>query len=195
VDLGIVIPLVVLPIAVVGAFVWYRRSIAGLASDDDRSISGVRLTAEALHRLDSPPWRVVHETGAALGGVDHVLIGPPGVIAITTVVSDRPTPEQLVEASSESRLLSEAAIECGPVDELVRPASAECRVAAHVFWGTPDPQRPAYDDVVRGRQIVEGQRIDEWAASLPSLEGFGQARIDLAWRAVTMGIGRPDPLS
>ncbi len=55
-DLGIVIPLVVLPFVVVGAFVWYRRSVAGLAPDDDRAISGVRLTAEALHRFPSPPW-------------------------------------------------------------------------------------------------------------------------------------------
>ncbi len=194
-DLGIVIPLIVLPVVVIVAFVWYRRSIAGLAPDDDRTISGVRLTAEALYRLDSPPWRVVYETGSSLGGVDHVLIGPPGVIAITTVVSDRPTPEQLIAASSESRLISEAAIECATVDDLARTASAECRLAAHVFWGTPDPQRPAHDDVVRGRQVVEGQRIGEWAASLPAADGFDQTRIDLAWRAVAMGIGRPDPLS
>jgi hypothetical protein len=197
VDLGIVIPLVVLPIVIVGAFVWYRRSIARLKPEDAKPISGARLTAEALHRLHSPPWRVVYEIGGALGGVDHVVVGPPGVVAITTVVANRPVPETLIEATGEARLMSEAAVARGPVDELVRPAGADCRLTARVFWGTPDPSRPEHDEVAHGSQLVEGQRIEQWLASISDLtteHELDQAQVDLAWQAIVMGIGRPNPL-
>lgn len=193
-DLGIVIPLVVLPIVIIAAALWYRRSMADLKPDDPKPVSGVRLTSEALHRLDSPPWRVVYEIGGALGGVDHVVIGPPGVIAVTTVVADRPTPEKLIESSSEARLASEAAVARGPVDELARPAGAECRLSARVFWGSPDASRADHDDVAHGSQLVEGQRIDRWLASLTSEPNLEQPQIDLVWQAIVMGIGRPNPL-
>jgi hypothetical protein len=99
VNLGIVIPLVVLAVVIVAGYIWYRRSMARMRPDETKPISGVRLTAEALHR-ESPPWRVVYEIGGTLGGVDHVIIGPAGIIAITTVVADRPSPERLRETST-----------------------------------------------------------------------------------------------
>lgn len=193
--LGIVVSLVLLLVFVIGGFALYRRSMADLAPDDAKPVSGVRLTAETLHRLASPPWRVVHEIGSALGGVDHVVIGPPGIIAVTTVVADRPSVQQLIDASSEARLVSDAAVARGPVDELARPAGAECRLAARVFWGSPDPDRPSHDQAAHGLVLVEGQRISEWVTDLPPQVGFDQAQIDLAWQAIAMGIGRPNPLA
>lgn len=200
VDLGIVIPLVVLPVVIVAGYIWYRRSMARMRPDDAKPISGVRLTAEALHR-ESPPWRVVYEIGGALGGVDHVIIGPAGVIAITTVVADRPPSARLLEASGEAQLVSEAAVARGPVDEIARPSGISCRLSAKVFWGAPDPSRPAYDDVAYGSQLVEGQRIHEWLAAIndPAIERddalLDPAQIDLAWQSIVMGIGRPNPLA
>ena len=165
-SLGIVIPLVALPILIIGAYVWYRRSMAALKPDEAKPVSGVRLTAETLHRLDSPPWRVVYEIGGALGGVDHVIIGPPGIIAITTFMTDRPTPERLLATSSDPQLTAEAAVERGPVDELARPSGVSCRLSARVFWGRPDPDRPAFEEVAHGNHLVEGQRITEWLTAL-----------------------------
>lgn len=196
-SVGIIVPLVVLPILLVGAYVWYRRSITGMRPDEAKPVSGVRLTAEALHRAPSPPWRVVYEIAGALGDVDHVVVGPPGVVAITTVVADRPDPAQLRDASGEAKLVSEAAIVRGPLDELLRAATASCDRWARVHWGTPDPGRPAAVDLVHGSVLVEGQRIDEWLAAMvaDATEPLDAPRIDAIWRTVVVGIGRPDPLS
>jgi hypothetical protein len=168
VDLGIVIPLVVLPMLVIAGFVWYRRSIEKLAPEETRPVSGVRLTAEALHRDAAPPWRVVHEIGGALGGVDHVVIGPPGIVAITTVATDRPALDDLLRITGETQLVSEAAVNRGPVDEVARPSGVPCRLWARVFWGAPDPSRPPHEELAHGSQLVEGQRIGEWLQALSS---------------------------
>jgi hypothetical protein len=196
VSVGIIVPLIILPILLVGAYLWYRRSITDMRPDQTKPISGLRLTAEALHRAPAPPWRVVYEVGGALGDVDHVIVGPPGVVAITTVVGDRPDPARLRAASSDAILLSEAAIARGPLDELLRAAAASCDRWARVHWGTPDPARPATDDLVHGSVLVEGQRIDEWLAGMAAgaAAPLDAARIDAIWRTVVIGIGRPDPL-
>jgi hypothetical protein len=197
VSLGIVIPLIILVVLLIGAYVWYRRSMTALKPDETKPVSGVLLTAEALHRLDSPPWRIVYQIGGALGGVDHVIIGPPGVIAVTTIMADRPNAERLVAAAGDAQLVAEAAVERGPADELVRPAGVACRLSARVYWGAPDPDRPAFDEVALGNHLVEGQRLTDWLEALddPAAEPrITQSQIDLAWQAIVRGIGRPDPL-
>ena len=192
---GIVVPLILLPIVIVAVFAWYRRSMAGIAAVDTRPVSGLRLTAEALHRAPTP-WRIVFEVGGALGEVDHVVVGPAGVAAITTIVADRPDLDVLRDARSEAILVSEAAIARGPLDELLRAADASCDRWARVYWGTPDSTRPAADRLVHGSSLVEGQRVQEWLASLVAdtstpLDG---RRIDEIWRTIVTGIGRPDPI-
>jgi hypothetical protein len=196
VSAGIVVPLIILPILLVGAYIWYRRSIADMRPDEAKPISGLRLTAEALHRAPAPPWRIVYEVGGALGDVDHVIVGPPGVVAITTVVADRPDPVELREAHGDAILVSEAAVARGPLDELLRAAAASCDRWARVHWGTPDPRRQAAEDLVHGSVLVEGQRIDEWLAAMvaEAATPLDAARIDAIWRTVVIGIGRPDPL-
>ena len=196
-SVGIIVPLIILPILLVGGFLWYRRSIDDMRPDQAKPVSGIRLTAEALHRAPAPPWRVVYEVGGALGDVDHVIIGPPGVVAITTVVADRPDPVHLRDARSDAILVSEAAVARGPLDELLRAAAASCDRWARVHWGTPDPARAAVEDLVHGSVLVEGQRIDEWLASMAADAAvpLDAARIDAIWRTVVIGIGRPDPLS
>lgn len=195
-SLGIIIPLVVLPLLIVGILLWYRRSIAAMAPAGSKPVSGLRLTAEALHRMPSPPWRVVYEIGGALGEVDHVVVGPVGVLAITTSVADRPEPQQLLEARSEARLVSDAAIARGPMADLLRATAGSCDRSVAVFWGTPNARRPAADDVVHGYQLVEGQRIDQWLDALAAAcaAPLDQARIDEIWSTIVTGIGRPDPL-
>lgn len=196
---GIVIPLVILPIAVIGVFIWYRRSIARMQPSATKAVSGVRLTADALHRLASPPWRVVYEIDTALGGIDHVVVGPPGVIAITTVVADLPDARHVAETSAGATLVSEAAITRGPVDELLRAVAMPCRLSARIYWGVSDHRRQPFVRLADGSYLVEGQRGADWLAALADETGTGAAtldreQIDRAWRAILVGIGRPDPL-
>ena len=165
-SVGIIVPLIVLPIVVIAVFLWYRRSMADMSPAEAKPVSGLRLTAEALHRAPSPPWRVVYEIGGALGAVDHVVVGPAGVIAITTLVADRPEPGELLDTRSEAQLVSEAAVARGPIDELLRAVDASCDLSAKVFWGSPDPTRPAAEELVHASQFVEGQRLEAWLADI-----------------------------
>ncbi len=193
---GIVVALSVLAVLLAGAFLWYRRSIAALRPDTTKPVSCVRLTAEALHRAPSPPWRVVHEVGGALGDIDHVLVGPTGVTAISTLVADRPRPQRLLDDRGEALLVSDAAITRGPLDELLRPINASCDRSAQVYWGAPDHRRLPAEQLVHASLLVEGQRIDEWLAHdvEQTPEPLDQHRIDTVWRTIVIGIGRPDPL-
>jgi hypothetical protein len=193
---GIVIPLILLPIFVIGAFVWYRRSIARLRPAEAKPVSGLRLTAEALHRAPTPPWRVVYEIGGALGGIDHVIVGRCGVTAITTIVADRPDPDALRNTRGEAILVSEAAIARGPLDELLRAADAKCDRWARVHWGRPDVKRPVEEQLVHASVLVEGQRIEEWLTGLDAAanDPLDPDRVDVIWRTIVTGIGRPEPL-
>lgn len=196
VNLGIIIPLIVLPVVLIGAVAWYRRSMADLRPEKAKPVSGVRLTAEMLHRLGSPPWRIVYEIGPALGGVDHVIVGPPGVIAVSTTAADRPPVQRLLDTAGNAQLMADAAIARGPVDELARPAGVACQLSARVYWGAPDNSRPAFEEVASGLHLVEGQRLAEWldalrSAAAPDLQ---PTHVDLAWQSIVMGIGRPNPL-
>ncbi len=190
---GAITALVVLPVVLAVVYVWYRRTTSTAELAETPPISGVRLTAEALHRVVTQPWRVVYEI-TALGAIDHVIIGPPGVIAITTVVADRPSAS--IAPTDVAQLTADAAIQRGPIDELARHSGASCRLTARIFWGSPDVARPAFDEIVHASQLVEGQRLAEWLAALETADDrISAAEIDLAWRAVVMGIGRPDPLA
>lgn len=187
----ILVPLVVLPVLMLLAYTWYRRKMQELAPDTDgRDSSGMRLTSERLREVPTPPTRVVYEIRDRLGDVDHVVIAPSGVIAIETILADRP----IETATDDPARVAAAAVARGDVDELARGGGASCELLAKVFWGTPQPDQPAARDVVHGTVAVEGQRLLEWLESLPDdvLDG---GRIDLAWRAIVTGIGRPDPLT
>ncbi len=202
--LGIIIPLVVLPIALVVAWRWYSRSVRTTTTsagvDERRQVSGVRLTSEALHRLTSPPWRVVHEIGDQLPGIDHVVVGPAGIVAVQTRVGDRPTVDQVRAATAHQRnALADAVLVRAPLDELLTPLSLRAALLARVYWGAADTDRPAAETAIDTVPVVEGQRLTAWldelaAGSPSSLEpALDAARVDAAWRVVVMGIGRPDP--
>ncbi len=190
--LDILLPLILVPLVALGGFVLYRRMLGRLAPDSHRQVvSGVRLTSEHLRRLPSPPWRVVFEIGPdRLGDVDHVVIGPPGVIAITTVLAERPAGP----LSTDPTLLAAGATARGAVDDLVDPIGLSCDVLAKVFWGSPQDDQPASRDLTRVTVGIVGQRLGDWLGSLPT-GVLTPGQVDLAWQAIVTGIGRPDPLS
>lgn len=190
---SVVIPFVVSVGALVGFYVWYRHKIRDLELDtDERPIPGARLTAESLRNLSSPPWRVVFEIGEKhLGPVDHVVIGPVGVLAIETLTTDRPVD---THPAAEAHLVANAAIARGGVDDLATRVGAGCKTLVRVYWGTPRPESPAGAEVAPGLVAVEGQRLQEWLVGLPPGPLLA-TQVDRAWQAVAMGIGRPDPTS
>lgn len=188
---GILISLIVTVVVLVGAYGGYQRFLKRLAPDEDvRQVNGARLTSERLRQLSSPPWRVVFEIGEdKLGGVDHVVIGPSGVIAVSTVMADRPAPGM----GAESHNVAAAAILRSGVDDLAKTVGLRCDNLAKVFWGTPQPHEPASFELLHATTAVEGQRVVDWLFSLPP-GPLTAAQVDMAWQAIVVGIGRPDPL-
>lgn len=186
-----IVPATIILVAIVAFYVWYRRKMSAMAPSDKPAPSGVRLTAERLRTLSSPPWRVVYEIADdRLGGVDHVVIGSSGTIAVRTVLADRPVAGPRDDNPSA---VARAALARGNVDELVGSVGLRCERSLVVYWGTPRPDDPAAHEVTAGEWAVEGQRLVEWLVALPPGTDTA-AQIDLAWQAVTTGIGRPDPL-
>ncbi len=162
------------------------------AGTEARPLQGSRLTAERLRTLANPPWRVVHYIGDHLGGIDHVVVGPVGVIAIRTILSTRP--DFGGEDPTDAAHIANAAISRGPVDDITRPLGVPCNLEAKVFWGTPMPDQPAGVPVTHGQVAVEGQRLEQWLIALPP-GTLGAAQVDQLWQAIVMAIGRPDPLA
>lgn len=190
-SLSIILPVIILVVVIGGGYLMYRRYIASIsATSVARQVNGARLTSERLQKMP-PPWRTVFEISEdRLGGVDHVAIGPSGVIAISTLMLDRP--ERV--SDPEPTLVAAAAMMRAPVDDLVSRVGLSCDMLAKVYWGTPRPELPAAMESGLGTVAVEGQRLEQW------LDFHGEtqltsAQIDLAWQAVLTGIGRPDPFA
>ena len=191
-SLSIAIPLILLVVVLGSGFAAYRRYIASMQVDSGtRQVNGARLTSGRLQQLPSPPWRFVLEIGEGrLGGGDHVIIGPSGVIAVSTLMVDRPAGA----GTPDPHQLAMAAILRAPVDELAASVGLSCKTLAKVYWGGQQPERPAALDAGLATVAVEGQRLNDWLLTLPP-GPLTPAQIDLAWQAILTGIGRPDPLA
>ena len=189
---GIIVPIVLLFIFIGGGLAVYKRTMQNMAPESTtRHVNGARLTSDRLRALPTPPWRFVFEISEdKLGGVDHVIIGPSGVIAVSTQVLDRPA----LADHPDPHLVANAALMRGPVDDLAKRAGLSCDILAKVYWGTAPPERPAAIQSMHATLIVEGQRLNDWLLTM-SPGPLTPAQIDLAWQAILTGIGRPDPLA
>lgn len=186
-----IIPIVLLLIAVPSAFVWARRLKTGAGSSvASPPPPSARLTSNALRALPSPPWRVIHEIATdKLGGIDHVLIGPPGIYAVETSMD--PLPDV---ADPDPHAIARVAIARGPLDDALHGCAMTSSALVSVHWGTGnDPAAGVARDVLPGAIAVDGRRITEWADSLGA--ALTPAQVDLAWQTVATAIGRPDPLA
>jgi hypothetical protein len=190
---GIIIPIIVVAILVPVGLIVFKRYLDSIKPDTESGTpSGARLTAAALHRLPSPPWRVVYEVAAdALGGIDHVLIGPAGILAITTTLTTMPSPS--TERPSPETI-ARGAIARGDLDDVLRRCALESTGHVTVHWGRADDADAVVVEIAHGSIAVSGHRIDDWFESLAT-SGLSPAQVDLAWQTVVTGIGRPDPLS
>lgn len=188
---GIIVPLVIVAIVVPVVYVVVRdrlRTAGG--STDDVHRAGAVLTSAALRRLPSPPWRLIHEVPTGrLGGIEHVIVGPAGVFAVTAVFSPLPPPRDDPPSAVET---ADAAIIRGRLDDLLGPIRGRCDAHVVIHWGRTDAVEPAVE-LVHGVVAVDGRRLEEWAATLPG-DRLAPAQVDLAWQTICLAIGRPDPL-
>lgn len=190
----IIVPIIVVLAVAALLWTWYRQSLARLEPDDSTPIRPVRLTAEALRRLPSPPWRVVHEIAdGTLGSIDHVVIGPGGAIAIETSVGERDGDRADPPDPATPHELAAASVARGEVDDLLAWTGASCILLARVVWGPPRADTPPAAEIMTGVVEIDGHRIEEWFVSLPPGR-LSPSQVDLAWAAVVTGIGRPDPI-
>ena len=189
----IIVPIVVVVVVVVAGFIVFRRYLDSIKPDAESAVpSGARLTAAALHRLPTPPWRIVYEiANDSLGGIDHVLIGPAGIFAITTSLESMPSPST-EEPSPQT--VAVGAIARGDLDDVLRRCAMESTGHVTIHWGRGDDTDAVVVDIAHGSIAVSGHRIDDWFDSLETT-GLSPAQTDLAWQTVVTGIGRPDPLS
>jgi hypothetical protein len=193
---GIIVPLVLLVVVVPAVLLWARRR---LRETDDAVVmpTGSRLTSSALLSL-GPPWRVVPEIATdALGGIDQVLVGPPGVFAVTTTMAPR---TRLDPARANARA-ADAAISRARLDDALVAAGSPPTSSVHVHWGrTADPDAGTAAAPDAGWSVdspgvvhVDGRRLLDWVASLDGTVVVDPGRVDAAWAAAATAIGRPDP--
>lgn len=192
--LNIIIPLVLLAIAVPLALTWAKKSLKDAPSRlDDAPVTApsARLTSSALRELPFPPWRVVHEIAQdKLNGIDHVLIGPAGIFAVSTSLDSLP---DAPSAPPDAHDVAQAAIKRGALDDALARCAISSDRLVQVYWGATSAANALSTDPLPGVSAVDGRSLTTWVTAL---EGgvLTAAQIDLAWQTVITAIGRPDPL-
>jgi hypothetical protein len=190
---GIIIPLVIVAIVVPVAFTWAKKTFkdSGATATADAVAPAVRLTSNALRELPTPEWRVVYEIAEEkLGGVEHVLIGAPGVFAVQTSIETLPSGP---DSQADAQAVAGVAIIRGDLDDALGRCAMSSDRLVRVHWGAPADAAPASVDMFPGLTVVDGRRLTEWIDTLPA--SLSASQVDLAWQAVTTAIGRPDPLA
>jgi hypothetical protein len=195
---GIIIPVAVLAVAIPVVLGVTRRRFkqvaAGIGPDlRQGSDPSVRLTSNALRALSTPPWRVVHEIGVQrLGGIDHVVIGPTGVLPITTTIE--PLPQAPADDAADPTAIAEAAVMRGDVDDALRRCAMSTDRLVVVHWGVNRQPDVISVDLLPGVVAVDGRAVQAWLDELDG-ERLSPAQVDLAWQTIVTAIGRPDPLA
>lgn len=192
--LDIIIPVVVVVVVAPVAILWAKKRFKDDIGRDHHEVfvpPSDRLTSNALRELESPPWRVVYEVAHdKLGGIGHVLIGPPGVFALRTTMDPLP---HAPSADPEPSAIARAAIaRCGVDDALRRCAMSSDRLVM-VHWGVNDSAEITVH-TMPGVTAVDGRSLAVWAATAGP-EALTPSQVDLAWQTVVTAIGRPDPLA
>ena len=150
-----------------------------------RGLTEPNVLARLIRRR--PPWRVLHSVpaGTGRGEIDHVLIGPPGVITVNTehhpggtvrVEGDRLTvdgqaiehvPRARAEAERAGRLLAAAR---GGDEESAPPVTAALAVVAASVTTAPDGPQPS------GVLVTTPARLPRLVTALPT--ALDDAEID-----------------
>jgi hypothetical protein len=133
-----------------------------------------RTTAQVLRRRLPRGWRTLHGcTLAEHRVVDHVAVGPGGVVVLETKWRRDPTAGDLAWAARRVQL-SQADV-AGVLRAVLPDAPV---VPAVVIWGADEDDRlPVYVDGVR---VVKGEHLAAWL-ELFAAERLGRTQVDAAW--------------
>jgi hypothetical protein len=194
---GIIIPVVVLAVIVPSALTLARRKFKAATAGDGASRTGVgidpsvRLTSNALRALTSPPWRVIHEIAPQrLSGIDHVVIGPAGVLPIVTSIEPLPRPP----FEHDPTAVAAAAVQRSELDDALRRCAMSSDRLVVVHWGASSEPDTTACEPVRGVVAVDGRALQAWLEQLDTTS-LSPAQVDLAWSTILTAIGRPNPLA
>lgn len=203
---GIVIPLIALAILIPLAWWAATKRLRAVTSGDrganaSAGSAGARLTSAALHRSVSPPWRVILEVPPGrLGDVEHVLLGPPGIFAVSTMLQPLPdAPTSTADPSAKE--LAASAVARADLDDALATCALTSDALVVVHWGRIDAEHRTVEvglptvavEVGFATVAVDGNRLTDWMTSMEETR-LSPPQIDLAWQTICRAIGRPDPL-
>jgi Nuclease-related domain len=137
---------------------------------------GEQSTAKALRKLPKKDWHVVHDRAGRHGNIDHVLVGPPGVVLLdskwlvgkTTLEGDRLRLRRLEDPADGyhlDRLVPQLKGAAAFLRDRIREAGARPGwiEAAAVMWGGLEPSPLIHEHVT----LVKGDDLVAWLTTLP----------------------------
>jgi len=71
-------------VALLASMFVISRYVLPLVERRDRGARGEEQVGALLARMSARGWRVIHDASFGRGNVDHILIGPPGILTIET---------------------------------------------------------------------------------------------------------------
>lgn len=155
--------------SVVGAAWWIRemaRILAAGAEREWKGASGEEFTAAALRPLRRHGWRVVHDLEyPGVGNVDHLLVGPGGIIAIDSKYTTQElwvTPKAI--GGSHSNFIGQAKFAASLAERALKEVGlGHLEVEpALVFWGPGAPEVQGGHIMVQKTLILSGPSEAAW---------------------------------
>lgn len=154
---------------------------------------GEQWTARELRKLRRHGWRVINHVTLKTRDIDHVLIGPGGVIAVETKWTAKPwtwdpIDQRIVEAA---RIARAHAHDLGLWRELKRLCVGD--VSSVTFLWGDGARGIAPGAELDGTSIVTGRTVDQWRSGLDR-DRLTPAQVEAAWQAVDAQCRLRDPL-
>ena len=136
-------------------------------------------TAQELRGLRKHGWLLINNARFKQWDIDHLLIGPAGVVVVETKGgrtewSDPRWEQRLRQAAQQ------AARNAGDTRRLIKNITRDAPVRPAVaLWPSDKAERRAFDGV----EVVPGLELREWVESLPA-GALGDRQIAEAWERV-----------
>lgn len=152
---------------------------AGAGTPGDLAL---QLTATELGKLRPQGWVLVNRVTLTRPDIDHVLIGPGGVIAIESEWATREWTSGCTELDSAARRARRNALRLTLWHDL-RPAEVGAVASAVVLWGPGGHALKAPFDI-SGTTIVPGHCVARWRTLLAD-DHLTDSQVQSTWRALS----------
>lgn len=144
-------------------------------------------SAAELRRLQDHGWRLVNGVRLRPWDIDHVLVGPGGVVAVETKWQGR----GWVLDPPEDRVLGAARQAAGNARDLrlwgkLRAAGVTEVRPLVILWGAlPDGEPRSFLDPATGAQVIPARCLAEWRERvLGADQVLNEAQVQQCWRAL-----------